>query len=714
MLVLLASLLVTGCRAVAPTDSPVPATPSQVVQGSTPTPPPPSATPILPTATVTQDPAWQPIETASAPSAIWIRTFEGSGYGAFFDIALTEDRNVVAVGATNHLHVPPYSGDALLMKLTLDGDLLWERTWGGDGYEQAWSVAPAGDRGCYIFGETDSYGAGGRDFFLLKTMEDGSEDWFKTYGDSGREWPFGMLQLSNGELLVYGLAESETGGDRNQYALRLAPDGAVIWEYMVDCPGEELVIDALETAEGDLVLAVVVEEDAQLVKLDADGNVLWTNRFELAGWQYASQIAQLDDGGFLLTGFSMSTGSRRQADVWLARCTPAGELEWDKSFGDAAHDDYGTSLIRLKDGTYLVGGIGNGMLLSQVDQDGNVLWRRALMGQAVCGADGLVELETGGYLVAGFIQIINGRSYDAILLRTHAESSPADTPTQSPTPSSLPQAGATRVWEMDDSVMVYVPAGVFWRGSTSPEIRDAVAACVTAGGSLDLCRRSHDAEAPRHEIHLHAFWIDRTEVTNTQYRRCVEAGICEEPAICDWGLPTYSDGAKADHPVVCVDWNAARTYCQWAGKRLPTEAEWEKAARGMDGLVYPWGYTFDGRLLNFCDINCESERRNEDWDDGYAVTAPVGSYPDGESPYSAWDMAGNVWEWVSDWYDGNYYRVSPRSNPPGPGSGTEKVARGGSWYGIWSYARAATRRGHDPSDRGSIFGFRCAAVLPGD
>ena len=110
-------------------------------------------------------PAWQPSGTPSGPTNRWFRTFEGSDYGAFFDIILTEDGNILAVGTTNHLHVPPYSGDALLMKLTLEGDQLWEWTWGGDGYEQAWSVTPADDGGYYVFGETDSYGAGDRDFF---------------------------------------------------------------------------------------------------------------------------------------------------------------------------------------------------------------------------------------------------------------------------------------------------------------------------------------------------------------------------------------------------------------------------------------------------------------------------------------------------------------------------------------------------------------------
>jgi hypothetical protein len=366
-------------------------------------------------------PAWQPAHGTIDRSNTWIRKFEGSDYGAFFDIALTPDGNFLAVGATNHLHVPPYSGDALFTKLTLEGDELWEQTWGGDGYEQALSVAPVEDGGYFIFGETDSYGAGNRDFFLLKITENGSEEWFQTYGRVHREWPYGMLRLSNGDLLIYGYTEPLVGSGRDQYALRVGPNGNVIWEYIGDGPDEEFVLGALETSEGDLVLAVGVEEDAQLVELDANGSVQWTRRYELAGWQFASQIAHTDDGGFLLAGFSMSRGSPQQADTWLARCTSTGELEWETSFGDSAYDDYANSMIRLKDGTYLIGAIANGMLLSRVDADGNVLWRRSFFGQIVHGAMALAELGEGDYLVAGLIQLVNGRSYDAILLRTDAE-----------------------------------------------------------------------------------------------------------------------------------------------------------------------------------------------------------------------------------------------------------------------------------------------------
>jgi hypothetical protein len=359
----------------------------------------------------------QPTQAAISHPDTWIKTFEGPDYGAFFDVISTPDGDLLTVGATNHLHVPPYSGDALIMELNLEGEALWKKTWGGDGYEQAISVVLAEDGGYYIFGETDSYGAGDRDFFLLKVTAGGTQEWYRTYGRLHREWPYGMRKLSNGDLLIYGFSESEISLERNQYAVRVSPGGDVIWEYIGESPEEELVTDALETEQGDLVLAVIAGEDGELVKLDSDGSLLWAERYELPGWQYASHIAPTGDGGFMLVGFSMNRAPQ-QADTWLARCNSSGELLWEISYGDPSFDDYAVSLIRLNDGTYLMGDIGNGMLLTRADEDGNILWRHSLVGQTVYGGMALLELEQGGFIVAGLIQLINGRSYDAILLRT--------------------------------------------------------------------------------------------------------------------------------------------------------------------------------------------------------------------------------------------------------------------------------------------------------
>jgi outer membrane protein assembly factor BamB len=345
--------------------------------------------------------------------------FAGPDYGAFFGLTLTPGGDALAVGSTNHRHVPPYSGDALLVKVTLAGDTLWERTWGGDGYEQAFAVQSAEGGGYYVFGETDSWGAGDRDFFLLKTGEDGAEEWYRTYGRENREWPYGMLSLAGGDLLVFGFSADAAGG-RHQYALRLHPDGEVVWEYVGEGSNDELLLGALEAADGTLVLAGSIAEDPVVVALTADGAVTWQRRYELPGWQFASDIAPTGPDGFLLAGFAMAAGPPQQADTWVARGDASGELVWETSFGSPGFDDYANTLLLLRDGTYLMGAISNGLLLTRLDGDGQILWQRSLLGESVHGAMALAEIEEGGFLVAGFIQLRNGESYDAVLVRTDA------------------------------------------------------------------------------------------------------------------------------------------------------------------------------------------------------------------------------------------------------------------------------------------------------
>jgi formylglycine-generating enzyme required for sulfatase activity len=235
--------------------------------------------------------------------------------------------------------------------------------------------------------------------------------------------------------------------------------------------------------------------------------------------------------------------------------------------------------------------------------------------------------------------------------------------------------------------MVAIPAGSFYMG------------CDWNNPGLTC----NSDQQPLHEIFLDIYQIDKYEVTNEQYRVCMENGDCTPPVyIYSRTRPDYFENlVYKDYPVIYVTYSQAWTFCQWAGKRLPTEAEWEKAARGSaDTRPYPWGSTApDCDLLNFnfCFGNVDSD------------TTQVSSYPDGASPYGVLDMSGNVSEWVADWYDPYYYQYSPTANPPGPYVGTHRVIRGGSFFHDESLTRLDFRFAFEPGRWASFgLGFRCA------
>ena len=244
----------------------------------------------------------------------------------------------------------------------------------------------------------------------------------------------------------------------------------------------------------------------------------------------------------------------------------------------------------------------------------------------------------------------------------------------------------------DASAMVLIPAGPFEMGS------DYVG-----------------NNAPTHIVNLDEFYIDKYEVTNIRYARCVGVGVCDPPSSPPSLMHEshYGNTEFDNYPVIVWSWYDALRYCEWRGDRLPTEAEWEKAARGTDGRQYPWGDTFDGSRVNFCDNNCDSQLRDTQSDDGYADTAPVESYQNGISPYGVYNMAGNVAEWVFDWYDEKYYADSPTTNPQGPSSGEYRVVRGGSWASYDSEVQTTYRSWDTYWDEPTrtvigVGGFRCA------
>jgi formylglycine-generating enzyme required for sulfatase activity len=226
---------------------------------------------------------------------------------------------------------------------------------------------------------------------------------------------------------------------------------------------------------------------------------------------------------------------------------------------------------------------------------------------------------------------------------------------------------------------------------------DGMVSVLVPGGNFEMgAEDGWESERPVHTVYLNDFWIDQTEVTNGQYLVCVQDGACEIPGRLDSFTrhDYFNSEAFINFPVVNVSWNDAVAYCQWAGRRLPTEAEWEKAARGADGRTYPWGEVINCEFANY--MGCIGD------------TAPTSSYLQGASPYGVFDMAGNVWEWVADWYFIGYYDESPLDYPSGPDSGAYRVVRGGSWNDYEWYLRTTTRYSYFPDNKRSSIGFRCA------
>jgi formylglycine-generating enzyme required for sulfatase activity len=242
-----------------------------------------------------------------------------------------------------------------------------------------------------------------------------------------------------------------------------------------------------------------------------------------------------------------------------------------------------------------------------------------------------------------------------------------------------------------DNEMVLIPAGDFTMGRSA---NDEFTGCQALNQDCQLS--AFMDEEPVHHVVLDAFSIDKTEVTNALYKACEDHSVCEPPQASNSNTQTsyYGNPEFDDYPVIYVTWDQAKKYCEWRGARLPTEAEWEKAARGTDGRTYPWGEKIDESFANF----------------NYSVsdTTAVGSYENGKSPYGVYDMAGNVWEWVADWYSDTYYDRSPAENPSGPASGEIRVLRGGSWGLVGLSVSTSYRYARDPADTSPDLGFRCA------
>lgn len=287
-------------------------------------------------------------------------------------------------------------------------------------------------------------------------------------------------------------------------------------------------------------------------------------------------------------------------------------------------------------------------------------------------------------LVAFLIVLLVSLSFMVVSIdsayRNSAEAATADAHAQTleanvATDMQISQSVTTRVNPVDGMVEVYIPAGVFTMG-------DPILGSLSDRNSI-----------PQREVFLDAYWIAQTAITNAMYKKCFDAGGCPKHTRQQLD-PHYYDPDFAEHPVVFVNWDFAVQYCEWSGGRLPSEAEWEKAARGMDQREYPWG-------------NNAPNPEQANVGNYHDTTVKVGSFPQGASPYGVLDMGSNVREWVDDWYKDNY-QGDVNNNPSGPETGDKRVVRGASWSDPVEFSKVTNRLAHVPKSPGWNRGFRCA------
>lgn len=304
---------------------------------------------------------------------------------------------------------------------------------------------------------------------------------------------------------------------------------------------------------------------------------------------------------------------------------------------------------------------------------------------------------------------------------------PTDTPYSTPTLEETLDIGSTKVNEIDKAELVFVPSGEFTMGIDEENLEWLLS--LQSCEKIGCEREMFDDVTPSHVVYLDNYWIYKNEVTNAEFALFIEDTDYVTTAEKTDGSLVYSnfiwltrDGAnwlspegsesniltRTSYPVVHISWIDAKSYCEWAGGDLPSEAEWEKAARGEDAQLFPWGYQLPtGERTNYCDYNCPDNFLGTGQDDNFIFTAPIGTYPSGISPYGALDMAGNVSEWVSDWYSENYYSESPYENPKGPETGDTRIFRGGSWESVEFYLTGFYRRPISPNFSSDFLGFRC-------
>jgi Tol biopolymer transport system component len=379
---------------------------------------------------------WQPRPVKGPSAGTWVRLYEQDPQVAAQGALQTGDNGFLLVGSTNYTHNDTAREDIWLCQTDAAGEVLWQRTYGGDGFDRAQAIIPAGDGGYVILAETESFGAGGRDIYVLQVDEVGNEIWSHTMGGPERERAGDIQPVADGGYVVVGSTSSYGSGTQDLFLIRLDPEGQELWsqafggEFVEEGHGVHQTLDG-----GFLVLGEVLhgegvygyqDPDILLLRTDAAGEETWSQVWEEPGGQGGFSLLPTSDGDYVITGILVPDGRPDEGDVLLLKIDSQGNLLWDGSLVDASMIDYATDIIETAGGNYVLTGMtargrSGGILLLETTPDGTVLWKRSLV-QASSARAGLrvLEVPSGGYVVAG-VAGGPGRTFDAILIKTDAE-----------------------------------------------------------------------------------------------------------------------------------------------------------------------------------------------------------------------------------------------------------------------------------------------------
>jgi Domain of unknown function (DUF5122) beta-propeller len=367
--------------------------------------------------------------TAAEEADAWLRSFEGESYGAFYDIVLVDAGHVMVTGTTHHSQNVTALGDVIVAKLTMNGDIVWEMTYGGDAMDQGLYLERTSDGGYLILGETESMGAGERDLYLVRITDEGELLWERAIGGVETEWAKDMISTADGGFLLLGETDSYNE-NFDVYLVRLDADGDKIWSRTLDTGHDESGTAVLEAPNGDLLVMAVISyeggssnryRDTRLYRLDSSGNVLWNTLYRGDDKQAGDAMAWTTDGDIVIAGLSESLAySTALLDFWLARVDgDTGELQWSIAEGRKTADEYGLAMSAGNDGVFLVAGLGPAFPLLQFHESGTVAWiRNASADVGIYAGFAVLELDDGSYLIPGFHYLQRaGDAFDAVLLR---------------------------------------------------------------------------------------------------------------------------------------------------------------------------------------------------------------------------------------------------------------------------------------------------------